>query len=119
MRFAWIVAWLFAASLGLGRADDVVQVPGLAGIGAVLIERNGTAIISQVLPKSPAAEAGLQPQDAIVWVDYRDVAGMELADVVSLIRGDEGSTVAISILRPGESKPRTFTLTRRPIVINP
>ncbi len=113
-----VLACLFAWSIGKVTADDPA-VPGLAGIGAVLVERNGTPVITEVIAHSPAADGGLKAQDSIVWVDYRDVAGMELPDVVGLIRGEEGSTVVISVLRPGETKARTFTLTRRPIQIEP
>jgi carboxyl-terminal processing protease len=96
-----------------------LQIAGVApaGIGAVLLTHNGAPVINEVIPHSPAADAGLKPQDTIVWVDYRDVAGMKLEDVVSLIRGEAGSTVAITVLHPGDSKPHTYTMTRRPIVI--
>jgi len=88
-----------------------------AGIGAVLLTRNGAPVINQVLPHSPAANAGLKPQDTIVWVNYRDVVGMKLEDVVGLIRGPTGSMVAITVLRPGDPAPHTFTLQRQPILI--
>jgi C-terminal processing protease CtpA/Prc len=90
-----------------------------AGIGAVLLTRNGVPVINEVIPHSPAANAGLKPQDTIVWVNYRDVAGMKLEDVVGLIRGDSGSSVTITVLRPGDPKPHSYTMTRAPIVIGP
>jgi len=88
-----------------------------AGIGAVLITREGAPVISQVIARGPAAGAGLHAQDTIVWVNYRDVAGMKLDEVVSLIRGPVGSSVAITVLHPGDPKPHTYTMTRAPIVI--
>jgi C-terminal processing protease CtpA/Prc len=94
-------------------------VPGAAGIGAILLTRNGAPVISQLLPHSPAAGAGLKSQDTIVWVNYRDVAGMKLEDVVKLIRGPTGSSVAITVLHPGDPAPHTYTMTRAPIVIGP
>jgi C-terminal processing protease CtpA/Prc len=92
-------------------------VLGQAGIGAVLITRDGAPVISQVIAHGPAFGAGLKAQDTIVWVNYRDVAGMKLDQVVSLIRGPTGSAVAITVLHPGDPKPHTYTLTRAPIVI--
>jgi carboxyl-terminal processing protease len=96
-----------------------VPLPGLAGIGAVLVDRNGAPVINDVLPHSPAEKAGLKAQDTIVWVDYRDVAGMKLEDVVSLIRGPSGSSVAITVTSPGDPKPHTFNITRAPIMVGP
>jgi carboxyl-terminal processing protease len=96
----------------------VQAAPGPAGIGARLIEQNGTAVISEVIPHSPAATAGLKPQDTIVWVDYRDVTGMKLEEVVNLIRGEVGTSVVITVMHPGETKPHTFTLTRERIMFN-
>ncbi len=95
------------------------QVNAPAGIGAVLVTRNGAPVINEIIPNSPAAAAGLKPQDTIVWVNYRDVSGMKLEDVVTLIRGPVGSDVAITVLHPGDPKPQTFTMQRRPIVIGP
>ncbi len=105
-----------ADNLPVGAA---VPLPGLAGIGAVLVDRNGAPVINDVLPHSPAASAGLKAQDTIVWVDYRDVAGMKLEDVVNLIRGPSGSSVVITVTYPGDTKPHTFTLTRAPIMVGP
>ncbi len=100
-------------------AQPPVAAGPLAGIGAVLVTRAGAPVISEVIPRSPAAGAGLKAQDTIVWVNYRDVAGMKLDEVVGLIRGPSGSSVAITVLHPGDAKPHTFNMTRAPIVIGP
>ena len=122
MRRAFLSCWLMAGMLGVNGQQVIVQqgavvLNAAAGIGAVLITRDGAPVINQVIPHSPAAGAGLKPQDTIVWVNYRDVAGMKLDDVVGLIRGPIGSSVAITVLHPGDAKPHTFTMTRAPIVI--
>jgi carboxyl-terminal processing protease len=104
----------------MAQLQLVQQQPAApAGIGAVLVTRNGAPVINEIMPNSPAAGAGLRPQDTIVWVNYRDVAGMKLEDVVSLIRGESGSSVAITVLHPGDPKPHTFTMNRAPIRILP
>lgn len=95
------------------------QVPGLAGIGAVLVTLNGAPTINEVIPRSPAAGAGLKPQDTIIWVDYRDIAGMKLDEIVGLIRGPTGSSVAVTVLHPGDATPHTYTMTRSPILFGP
>jgi C-terminal processing protease CtpA/Prc len=115
MLLAWCTPVL--AQLQFNLRNGVPQVLGQAGIGAMLITRDGAPVISQVIAHSPAAATGLRAQDTIVWVNYRDVAGMKLDEVVSLIRGPSGSSVAITVLHPGDPKPHTFTMTRAPIVI--
>lgn len=127
MRRAILFGLMLAAGVApvLAQLTVVPNVPAFpsakrqAGIGAVLITRDGAPVINQVIPHSPAAGAGLKPQDTIVWVNYRDVAGMKLEDIVDLIRGETGSSVAITVLHPGDAKPHTFTMTRAPIVIGP
>ena len=104
----------------LAQLQVFAQPPGQAGIGAVLsTTRAGAPMINEVLPHSPAEGAGLRPRDTIVWVNYRDVAGMKLEDIVSLIRGAAGTTVAITVLHPGDTKPQTYTMTREPIQFGP
>ncbi len=120
MRRAFLYGLMMLAACAPARAQAVIFQAGaqqLAGIGAVLTTHNGAPVINQVIPHSPADGAGLKPTDTIVWVNYRDVAGMKLEDVVKLIRGPTGSSVAITVLHPGDPKPYTYTMTRRPIMI--
>ncbi|MFG6356088.1 MAG: S41 family peptidase [Acetatifactor sp.] len=74
------------------------------GIGAYVaqdIERNYPKINSPI-PGSPAEEAGLRPNDIIYEVDGVSTYGMDLDKVVSLIKGEEGTSVKINIYRDGE-----------------
>ncbi|HAG06615.1 MAG: Carboxyl-terminal protease, partial [Clostridia bacterium 62_21] len=83
------------------------------GIGVELEGKVGEVRVRKVLPGSPAAEAGLAPGDLITAVDGEDLAGLPLEVVALRIRGPEGTTVRLTILRQG----RTFEvlLTRRSI----
>lgn len=74
------------------------------GIGAYVAqdtERNYPKINSPI-PGSPAEEAGLRPNDIIYEVDGVSAYGMDLDKVVSLIKGEEGTTVQMTIYRDGE-----------------
>jgi C-terminal processing protease CtpA/Prc len=124
LRVLFLGLMLLAAPSAMAQLQINVQpgarvILGQAGIGAVLITRDGAPVISQVVPHGPAFGGGLKAQDTIVWVNYRDVAGMKLDEVVNLIRGPTGSAVAITVLHPGDPKPHTYNLTRAPIVIGP
>lgn len=71
------------------------------GIGAYVSMDQTTALprISGVIEGTPAEEANLQTDDIIYEVDKKSTQGLELSEVVSLIKGEEGTTVHLTILR--------------------
>ena len=75
-----------------------------SGIGASMTQNTDGpgAVITTVYEDSPAAEAGLQEGDVISTVDGTDVSGMDLDSIVSLIKGEKGTEVTITVLRGGE-----------------
>lgn len=86
-----------------------------SGIGATISQDRQTLIMTVVTPfaNAPAYEAGMRPGDILVGVDGEDVQGQDLTDVVSRIKGPEGTTVVVTVLR-GE-KLIDLTITRRSI----
>ena len=89
------------------------------GIGATVSQNVKTGVITIVKPfkTGPAYEAGLLPGDIIYMVEGEEVTGVDLTEVVSKMKGEEGTKVRISILREGETKPMEFTITRRQIEV--
>lgn len=73
-----------------------------SGVG-VWVHRvaDGSLRIMSVQPHSPASAAGLKAGDVLVSVAGRTVAGRSVADVVSGLRGDAGSTVTVQYRRHG------------------
>ena len=111
----------FATSLdphsGYLSADDVedfqIQMQlSLEGIGVALTERDGYAVVEQIIPGGAADRLGvLEPKDKIIAVAEEgqspvDVIDMALRDVVRLIRGKKGTRVDLTILRQGEKTER-------------
>ncbi len=83
------------------------------GIGAELgTNASGTIVVISPLSGTPAAQAGLKPEDAIVGVDGSSTQTMTVDDVVNIVRGPIGSTVTLSILRTGWSAPKDFKIVR-------
>lgn len=74
------------------------------GIGSyVSIDKEkDLVVLSGVFEGSGASEAGLRDGDYIYAVDDEIVAGWVLDDVVSLVKGEEGTTVKLTILRGSE-----------------
>lgn len=74
------------------------------GIGAVVetIEDSGEIRIATVLEGSPAEAAGLQGGDIFVSVDGEDVTQISQFDLVTKVRGPEGTTVRLT-MRRGDS----------------
>ena len=60
------------------------------------------AVINTVYEDSPAQKAGLQAGDVISKVDGTDVTGMDLDSIVSMIKGEKGTEVKITVLRYGQ-----------------
>lgn len=73
------------------------------GIGAYVSmdQQTGYAMISGVIDGTPAQEADLWEGDIIYEVDGTSAYGMELSEVVALIKGEEGTTVHLTLIRDG------------------
>lgn len=71
----------------------------ITGIGVNITTDSGKTIIHDVLEGTPAFKAGLKEDDIIVMVDNKDINGMDLSSVASIIRGPINSTVILKIKR--------------------
>jgi carboxyl-terminal processing protease len=72
------------------------------GIGVNIYSNSGKTEIFNVMPGTPADFAQLKQGDIIVAVDGKDISGMNISDVASLVRGPENSIVELTILREGK-----------------
>lgn len=86
------------------------------GLGMQISEQDGMPKVISPIDGTPAARAGLEPGDEIVLIDHSSTRGMGLRKVVSLLRGDPGSTVTLTILR-GKREPFEVSLTREIIKV--
>lgn len=73
------------------------------GIGAYvqMDSVSGYVKISSVIEGAPAEEAGLKSEDIFYKADGEDLAGLDTTQVVSLIKGEEGTTVHLTMVRDG------------------
>lgn len=73
------------------------------GIGAYIgfdTDKN-MCYISKLIKNSPAINSELQPKDWIVKVDGVDTIGMDSSEIVTYIKGEEGTEVVITVMREG------------------
>ncbi len=69
------------------------------------------------LDDTPASRAGLASGDRIVALDDEPLRGRKLMEVVDMLRGEPGSDVNVSVLRPEDDTSFDVTLTRAEIRI--
>lgn len=82
------------------------------GIGAEIGVRDDTLTIISPLAGSPAAAAGLLAGDKILKIDDKATNNLPVDEAVTLIRGEKGTQVALTILRKDEEEPRVVNITR-------
>ena len=87
------------------------------GIGSVIAwdPRLERSVISEPYEHMPAAEAGLKAGDVLLSVDGEDLAGKDNAEVSGMLRGQVGTSLRLTVQRPGTEKPLEFELVRRSI----
>lgn len=74
------------------------------GIGAYcqLDTVSGYVKVTGTIANTPAEEAGLMPGDLLYMVEGEDMAGLDLTQVVTKIKGEEGTKVHLTLVRDGE-----------------
>ena len=88
------------------------------GIGCTVSQNLDTHAVYVVEPMrgSPAEEAGLLPEDIFVEIDgVQLTTGMELDEVVKMIRGSSNTTAHLKMYREGEDDFLEFDVPRRKI----
>lgn len=85
------------------------------GVGLSVIEVKRGLKAIEVFKGSPAAEAGIEPDDVIVSVNERSIAGESSDLSTAKIKGPEGTEVTLGVLRPSTGKVRRLTIERQEI----
>ena len=88
-------------------------------IGAAVSKRFGYASIVSVIPGGPADKSGLQDTDILESIEGKSTREMSLARIHSLLSGDPGSTVTLSVVRARRAEPEKVVITRDVVSIPP
>ena len=84
------------------------------GVGMEVTQEDGYVKVVAPIDGSPAKEAGILPGDYITEIEGETVLGLTLTEAVNLIRGEEGQSVTITVVRADE-EPEEYTLVRREV----
>lgn len=87
------------------------------GVGARLGPDQGGAMVVTVFEDGPAAAAGLKAGDLITKVDGVSVSGASTDSIVDRVKGKEGTTVHLTVIRKGVDQPLSIVITRKKVTI--
>lgn len=108
--------WSYYISADQWESYNEQKNNAYVGIGVTITQpedKSGLEII-KVTEGGPAGDAGIQAGDVIVAVEKTAIAGMDTDTVKEMIRGEEGSSVSLTILRGAEEIE--FTVLRKQIL---
>lgn len=88
-----------------------------AGIGARLGPDPLGARVATVFKNGPADKSGLKVNDVVTRVGDNDIAGMIVDEIVKLVRGQEHTSVTMTVVREGTPQPLRLTITRAIVIV--
>jgi carboxyl-terminal processing protease len=96
-----------------------IKPEGKADIGAAVSKRFGYADVVAVIPGGPADKAGIESTDILESIEGKSTHDMSLAEIHSILLGEVGSTVTVSVVRPRRAEPEKIVITRDMVTIPP
>jgi len=97
---------------------DIDTKGEFGGLGIEVTMEGGYVKVVSPIDDTPAAKAGLKPNDLIIALDGKSVRGMALTDAVELMRGKVGEKIVLSIRR-GDEAPFDVVVIRDIIKVSP
>ncbi len=82
------------------------------GLGIEISIRDGVLTVVSPIEETPAFKVGIKAGDKIIKIEEESTLDMTLQDAVSLLRGETGSPVTITIFRDSFKAPKEFTIVR-------
>lgn len=87
------------------------------GVGIDVVLEHDVAFVSSVVPQSPADEAGVLRGDVIEQINGARVQTNDTNEVTRMLRGEIGSEITLTIIRPSSGEVLELNLTLEEIVI--
>ena len=102
----------------LERLDTMID-GSYAGLGLSVALEDGAVKVVSPMRGSPAMLAGIKAGDFITHLDGKLIYGGDLDDAVAKMRGEPGTSVRLTIYRPGHDDPIDLTIKRQVITLEP
>lgn len=85
------------------------------GVGMTIqaTEDDSGFLVVEIVPGSSAEASGVQVKDLLIAVEGTDIRGMTVTEVGNLVRGEEGTSVSVTVLRQGVHE--TVSLQRKKV----
>jgi carboxyl-terminal processing protease len=90
-----------------------------AGIGAIIGQKDGKTVITEIYEGMPAYKSGLKAGDIFLEIDNIKVDQKNNSEVSEMLKGQAKTIVKVTVKRLGEKKPVTREIIREKIVIDP
>jgi len=89
------------------------------GLGLTVSIEDGAVKVIAPTEDTPAWRAGVKAGDYITHIDNELVYGLSLDEAVEKMRGDPGTPIKLTIVRPGRDKPLEVAMNRERIELRP
>ncbi len=89
------------------------------GLGLTVSMEDGAVKVVAPQEDTPAFRAGVKAGDYITHIDGKLLFGGTLDEAVSSMRGKPGTRIALTLVRPGQTKPLEVSMMREVIVQRP
>ena len=89
------------------------------GLGITVSIEDGAVKVIAPTEDTPAWRAGIKPGDYITHIDGALVYGASLDEAVDRMRGNPGTPIKLTIVRPGRDKPFDVSMVRERIQLRP
>ena len=96
---------------------DIITQGQYGGVGLEVGRRNGEITVISPVAGANGYEQGVRTGDVITEVAGQPTAPLSIEDVETLLRGEPGTTVRITVERKGAPAPLTFSLTREQVEV--
>ena len=90
-----------------------------SGLGLSVVMEEGAVKVISPFRGSPAEQAGIRAGDFITHLDGKLIYGGNLDDAVAQMRGPAGTSIQLTIFRPGRDEPLELPVTRGVITLEP
>ncbi len=90
-----------------------------SGLGLSVVMEDGAVKVVSPFRGSPADTAGIKAGDFITHLDGKLIYGGSLDDAVAQMRGPSGTSIRLTIFRPGREEPMEVDVTRGVIELEP